>query len=181
MRWLARMFLVALTSVALAPPVSAMKLTALDVMTSTVMQEGQSSFSGVALRARMTSPIFVQGIEFMPTIEYWRNANSLEAFGIHTTRKDATLAVDMRYAFKSTGTRPYVGAGFGVHFLSSSVDAPSLGLIDQSDALIKGGFGILAGVSFPLTQKVENFLELKYHHVPDYRQLKFNWGLSINL
>ncbi|MGH7731840.1 MAG: hypothetical protein ACRENJ_11395 [Candidatus Eiseniibacteriota bacterium] len=181
MRWLARMSMVALSCAALAPAASAMKLTAVDVMTSTVMQEGQSSFSGVALRARMTSPIFVQGIEFMPTLEYWRNANSLEAFGIHTTRKDATLAVDVRYAFRSTGTKPYAGAGYGIHFLSSSVDAPSLGLVDESHALIKGGFGILGGLSFPLTQKVENFLELKYHHVPSYRQLKFNWGLSINL
>lgn len=181
MRWLARMSLVALTCAAIAPAAGAMKLTAIDVMTSTVMQEGQSSFSGVGLRGRMTSPIFIQGIEFMPTMEYWRNANSLEAFGIHTTRKDATIAVDVRYAFKSSGTKPYLGAGYGIHFLSSSVDAPSLGLNDRSDALTKGGFAALAGVSFPLTQKVENFLELKYHHVPSYRQLKFNWGLAINL
>ena len=181
MRWLTRMIMVALLCGALAPAASAMKLTAVDIMTSTVMQEKQSSFSGLALRARMTSPIFVQGIEFMPTIEYWRNANSLEAFDIRTTRKDATLAADVRYAFRSTGTKPYVGAGFGIHFLSSTVDAPSLGLNDESYALVKGGFGVLGGVAFPLTQKIENFLELKYHHVPSYRQLKFNWGLSINL
>ena len=181
MRWLTRMILVALSCAALAPAASAMKLNAIDVMTSTVMQEGQSSFSGIALRARMTSPIFVQGIEFMPTLEYWRNANSLEPFGIRTTRKDATLAVDIRYAFRTTGTKPYVAGGYGVHFLSSSVDAPSLGLNNESHALVKGGFGVLGGLSFPLTQKVENFLELKYHHVPDYRQLKFNWGLSVNL
>jgi len=181
MRWLTRMILVALSCAALAPAASAMKLTAIDIMTSTVMQEKQSSFSGLALRARMTSPIFVQGIEFMPTIEWWRNANTLDAFNIRTTRKDATLAVDMRYAFRQTGTRPYVGAGFGVHFLSSSVDAPSLGLNDESHSLIKGGFGVLGGVGFPLTQKIENFLELKYHHVPSYRQLKFNWGISVNM
>ena len=181
MRWLTRMMMVALLCGALAPAASAMKLTAVDIMTSTVMQEKQSSFSGLALRARMTSPIFVQGIEFMPTIEYWRNANTLESFNIRTTRKDATIAADMRYAFRSTGTKPYAGVGFGIHFLSSSVDAPSLGLNDESYALIKGGLGILGGVSFPLTQKIENFLELKYHHVPSYRQLKFNWGISVNL
>ena len=181
MRWLTRTIMVALLCGALAPAASAMKLTAVDIMTSTVMQEKQSSFSGLALRARMTSPIFVQGIEFMPTIEYWRNANTLEAFDIRTTRKDATLAADIRYAFRSTGTKPYVGAGFGIHFLSSSVDAPSYGLNDESSALVKGGFGVLGGVAFPLTQKIENFLELKYHHVPAYRQLKFNWGISVNL
>lgn len=181
MRWPTRWIMTALLCGAIAPAASAMKLTAVDVMTSTVMQEKQSSFSGLALRARMTSPIFVQGIEFMPTIEWWRNANTLDAFNIRTSRKDATLAVDIRYAFRETGTKPYMGAGFGVHFLSSSVDAPAYGLNDESHSLIKGGFGVLAGVGFPLTQKVENFLELKYHHVPSYRQLKFNWGLSVNL
>ena len=181
MRWLTRMSLVAVLGAAFAPAVSAMKLTAVDIMTSTVMQEKQSSLSGVALRARMTSPIFIQGIEFMPTVEYWRNANSLEPFGIRTTRKDATFGVDVRYSLRSTGTKPYLGAGYALHFLASSVDAPSLGLDGKSDALVKGGFGFLGGLSFPLTQKIENFLELKYHHVPSYRQLKFNWGLAINL
>lgn len=181
MNWLTRMSLVALLCAALAPAASAMKLTAVDVMTSTVMQEKQSSFSGLAARARMTSPIFIQGIEFMPTMEYWRNANSLEPFGIRTARKDATIALDVRYALKPTGTKPYIGVGYGVHFLSNSVDAPSLGINDESHALTKGGFGLLGGVSFPLTQKIENFLELKYHHVSGYRQLKFNWGLGINL
>jgi hypothetical protein len=175
------MSLVALLCAALAPAASAMKLTAIDIMTSTVMQEGQSSFSGVAARARLTSPIFIQGIEFMPTMEYWRNANSLEPFGINTARKDATIAIDVRYSLKTTGTKPYLGAGYGVHFLSSSVNAPTLGINDESQALTKGGFGLLGGVSFPLTQKIENFLELKYHHVSGYRQLKFNWGLAINL
>ncbi len=181
MHWLTRMSLAALLCAAIAPAASAMKLTAIDLMTSTVMQEKQSSFSGVAIRARMTSPIFIQGIEFMPTMEYWRNANSLEPFGIRTARKDATIAIDVRYAFKSTGTKPYIGGGYGVHFLSNSVDAPTLGINNESHALTKGGFAVLGGASFPLTQKIENFLELKYHHVSGYRQLKFNWGLAINL
>ena len=181
MRWITWTSLVALASVAFAPAASAMKLTAVDIMTSTVMQEKQTSFSGVAIRARMTSPIFIQGIEFMPTVEYWRNANSVESFGIRTTRKDATFGVDVRYFLRTTGTKPYLGAGYSLHFLASSVDAPTFGLNGETDAVVRGGFGFLGGVSFPLTQKIENFLELKYHHVPGYRQLKFNWGLAINL
>lgn len=181
MRWITRTTLVLLAALAFAPSAQAMKLTAMDVMTSTVMQEKQTSFSGIAARGRMTSPMFIQGIEFMPTLEYWRNSNTVDPFGIHTSRKDATLCVDVRYAFRSKGTQPYLGCGYGLHFLSASVDAPTLGIIDASNSLVKGGFDVLGGLSFPLTNKVENFLELKYHHVPNYRQLKFNWGLSINL
>jgi len=172
---------VALAGLALAAPAQAMKMTAVDLMTSTVKQEKQSSFSGLAARARMSSPVFIQGIEFMPTIEYWRAANTVDQFGIKTSRKDATLVLDVRYAFKTSGTRPYLGVGYGLHFLSASVDAPTYGLNDESRASTRGGFDVLGGLAFPLTQKVENFLELKYHHVPDYRQVKFSWGISLNL
>jgi hypothetical protein len=150
-----------------------------DLMTSTVMQEGQSSFSGIALRGRVLSPMLIAGIELMPTVEYWRNANSLDAFGIRTTRKDATLGFDAVYVFGSGGFKPYAGAGFGLHFLSSSVDAPSLGVNNESHALVKGGLAFLGGAAFPLTGRFENFIELKYHHVPEYRQLKINWGITI--
>ncbi len=181
MHWSTRMCLAALLCAAPAPAAATMKLTGVDAMTSTVMQEGQSSFSGLALRVRMTSPLFVQGFALMPTVEYWRNANSIQPFGIRTTRKDATLGADVRYAFRSTGTKPYVGAGYALHFLASTVDAPSLGLNDESHALVKGGFAVMAGLGFPLSERFENFVELKYHHVPGYRQLKLNWGLSIKL
>lgn len=177
MRWTIRMCLAALFCAAIAPTASAAGIAGVDVMTSTVIQEKQSSFSGLGLRMRIASPLLIQGIELMPTVEYWRNANNVEPFGIRTTRKDATLGADIRYAFRRTGTRPYVGAGIALHFLSSSVDAPSLGLFDETDALVKGGISLLGGLAFPLTSRFENFLELKYHHVPDYRQIKINWGL----
>jgi opacity protein-like surface antigen len=164
-----------------APATSGGSIAGLDVMTATVMQEKQSSFSGIALRMRIKSPRLIQGFEVLPTVEYWRNSNTVEPFGIHTTRKDATLGADIRYAFRPTGTQPYVGAGFGLHFLSSSVDAPSLGINDQSNAIVRGGLSALAGLQFPLAGRFENFVELKYHHVPHYRQLKLNWGLSVKV
>lgn len=181
MRWIIRMCVAAVLCAALAPAVPAAGLTGIEAMTSTVMQEKQSSFSGVALRMRIASDRLIQGIEIMPTVEYWRNANTVDPFGIHTTRKDATLGTDVRYMFSSARLRPYVGAGFGLHFLASSVDAPSLGLDHETHALVKGGLAVMGGASFPLGGRFENFLELKYHHVPSYRQLKFNWGLSMAL
>jgi len=182
MRWLIGMCLAASLCCCFAPAASAAgSLVGVDVMTSTVMQEKQSSFSGIALRTRIKSPRLIQGVEVLPTVEYWRNANTVEPFGIHTTRKDATLGGDIRYAFRQTGTQPYVGAGFALHFLSSSVDAPSLGINDQSNAIVRGGLSAMAGLQFPLAGRFENFVELKYHHVPHYRQLKLNWGLSVKV
>jgi opacity protein-like surface antigen len=150
----------------------------IDIMSSTVMQKHQSSFSGLGIRAKLRTERLVAGFDFLPYIEYWRNSTSVEPFGITTARKDATLGVDVRYSFHSDGWRPYAGAGFGVHFLSTKVNAPSLGLNDARDSVVKGGLAALCGASFPLTTHIQNFVELKYHHLPGFSQLKLNMGIA---
>lgn len=156
-------------------------LTAFDVMTSTVMQEGQSSFSGLAARARIHPSRLIEGVEILPSIEYWRNSSSVTPYDIRASRKDATMGADARYNFKIGSWNPYVGGGYAIHFLSSKVNAPAFGLNDATDSLVKGGLTALAGTTFELTPKIDNFIELKYHHITDYRQLKINWGLGFKL
>src|SRR6266850_3495654 len=152
-------------------------ITGVDALTSTVFQEGQSSFSGVALRFRLHPARMIERLELMPGIEYWRNSSSLKPYDIESVRKDATVTLEARYAFNPKGWQPYVGAGLGIHFLSTRVRAPSFGLPDASDSVIKGGLAGLAGVTLGLTGRLDNFFELEYHHIPDSRQLKINWGL----
>lgn len=172
---------VLLAATTVATPSRAAGLEGLDVMTSTVMQEGQSSFSGLGARARIQPEQLIKQVEILPTIEYWRNSSTVQPYDIRSTRKDATLGVDARFTFTENSWRPYVGAGFGIHFLSSRVQAPQLGVTDAKDSLIKGGLSLLTGVSFALNDHIDNYVEFKYHHIPEYRQLKFNWGLSFKL
>jgi len=181
MRNALRLLYVALLLVVSAALARADVFSGLDVMSSTVVQQHQSSFSGLGLRARVKSARIVEGIDFLPYVEYWRNSATVEPFGITTARKDATLGADVRFSFQRTGWKPYLGAGFGLHFLSTEVDAPSLGLRHASDSVIKGGLSGLAGVSFPLSTHLDNFIELKYHHLPGFSQLKVNWGLAWGL
>jgi len=182
MRRYARMLMLSL-ALAAAPSLAgaAGPITGVEGMTATVMQKGQSSFSGIGLRLRLHPPQLIEQITLMPTLEYWRNSSNIQPFGIETTRKDATLGVDARFDIPTKSWKPYVGVGFGLHFISSAVDAPSLGLNKASDSLIKGGFAVLGGASFGLAGRLGNLIELKYHHVPDHSQLKINWGLSYTL
>jgi opacity protein-like surface antigen len=152
-----------------------------DAMNSTVMQQHQSSFSGLGVRVRLHSARIVEGFDLLPYVEYWRNSSTVEPFGISTSRKDATLGADVRYSFRHSGWSPYVGGGLGLHFLSTEVDAPTLGLRHAQDSVIKGGLSALGGASFPLTSHLDNFLELKYHHLPGYSQLKINMGIAWRL
>ncbi len=160
-----------------APAPAALQLVGIDGITSTVMQQDQSSFSGLALRTRVRSDAFVPQLVFMPTVEYWRSHNTVDPYRIKSSRKDATLGLDARWEFKAGAAHPYLGAGFGLHFLSSDVTSSALG-IDESHSNMRGGLAALGGLTFPLGGRIENFVEVKYHHLPGARQVKLNWGLS---
>jgi len=173
--------LVVLVALAVVPTTSRAQLLGFDGMMATVMQEGQSSFSGIGFRARIHPLSLIDQIEVMPTFEYWRNSSSVDPFGIETTRKDATLGADVRYVISASGWEPYFGAGFSLHFLTNKVNAPGFGLNDASESTTLGGLSLLGGASFGLTDRVDNFLELKYHHLSGNRQLKLNWGIAFHL
>lgn len=154
-------------------------LAGIDAMTSTVFQKDQSSFSGLGIRALLKSARLLDNVEFLPTVEYWRNSSKVDAFDLRTTRRDATLGVDSRWMFAGESWRFYAGAGYAVHFLSDEVNAPTLGLNDKKDSLTKGGLTLLGGVSFGAkTAPIGSFVEVKSHLVGDFEQIKINLGLS---
>jgi hypothetical protein len=152
----------------------------LDAMTGTVFQQGQSSFSGIALRLRVRHPALVPNVEILPTFEYWQNTSHVDAFDIETKRRDAALTADVRWMFQSRPWKPYLGAGFGLHFLDSEVRAPSLGLPHGSEGVIKGGLDVLGGIQSNPEARLGSFLEFKFINVTAYRQFKFSTGLAWN-
>lgn len=181
MRRISRYSLAALAATALLVAAPAARaaggFTGLDAMTATVFQEDQSSFSGLGLRFKLADSRLVEGIEFLPTVEYWRNSSTVDAFGLRAVRRDATISGDARWLFPGDAWRFYAGAGLAVHFLSSEVTLPGL---RGNDSLTKGGLTLLGGVVFGQQAKIGNFLEAKGHLVGGYRQLKINMGLSWN-
>ena len=156
-------------------------LAGIDLMTATVFQEGQSSFSGLGLRFRVRNARLLENVEILPTVEYWRNSSSLDAFGLNVVRRDATLGADIRWIFEGTAWRAYAGGGMAVHFLSSKVRVGAPVTLDEHDSLTKGGLTLLGGVWFgDKSSKIVNFLEAKGHLVGGYRQVKLNMGIGWN-
>ena len=172
--FLAMLFIVLLP----APSFAATTLSGLEAMTATVFQEGQTSFSGLGLRTTFKSDALVPGFTFLPGIEWWRNSTKVESYELSAERRDITLACDARYTFTFKNVEPYLGLGFGMHFLNTEVSAPTLGLASAENSLIKGGVSGTAGLLFPVGSKFQNLIELKYHHVTDYRQYKLNFGIT---
>src|SRR5258705_11253232 len=72
-------------------------VTGIDGMTATVLQEKQSSFSGLGLRAVVHPDRLIKQVELLPTLEFCRNSNTVSPYGIETMRKDPTMALNARY------------------------------------------------------------------------------------
>ena len=174
------LLLAALVAAAPVTPAVAGTHSGVDGLMSNVMQQHQSSISGFGIRGRIHTKLLLDNVTLMPTIEWWRSASRIDPYGIESVRTDNTLDFDAAYEFPLRGMVPYVGGGFGMHFMSSKVNAPMLGVNNAEKTITKGGLTFLLGAMIPLTGSVENFLELKYHHISDYRQVKLTWGLSVD-
>ena len=163
-----------------SPPATPSGIVGLDAMTATVFQEGQSSFSGIALRLRVHPSALVSSIDLLPTFEYWQNTSHIDEFDIRTTRRDATLSGDVRFTFPRTGARPYVGAGLGLHFIENDLSAPRYNEPHATSSTVKGALEAMGGLQFEMSGRLGSFLELKFLDVTHYRQLKLDTGLSWN-
>jgi hypothetical protein len=172
--------LAALAVPAVPAPARALSVTNIEGMLSTIFQSGESSFSGIGLRAHVQSPLLIPAISFVPVIEYWRNTNKLEAFDLKSTQNDAALGFEARYTFPREGFQPYVGGGWSMHFMSSEVHSQSLAL-DKTDSVTRGSVTFLGGVNMPITAKLSNMIEVKFHYLPGDSQTKLNYGLSWKL
>lgn len=156
-------------------------LDGIEVMTATVFEQGQSSFSGVGLRARIKSARLAPSADVLPWIEYWRNATRIDAFDLRATRRDATLGCDVRWTFAGEAMKPYVGGGLGVHFLSAEVDAPGAGFDDANESVTRGAFAMMAGLKLGEPARFSQFAEVRWHAIPRASQVKIHLGLSWNL
>ena len=84
------------------------------------------------------------------------------------------LALDAHYHLRLRGSewRPYLGAGFGVAFVSWN---SPLGVSDRSDTNL--GLNVVGGVSVPMAASHRGFLELRFG-VGDLPTLKIVAGLN---
>lgn len=174
-RTLALAGLVALVAIP-APALSA-PITGVEGIFHTVFQQDQSSFSGIGVRVHLKSAQLIENVTIAPSIQYWRNHSHVESFDISSTRSDARLGVDARYTFLQYAVQPWVGGGWGLHFLSSRVTAPSLGLIEAEDSVVRGGLAIGGGLSTPIVGALSNDFGLEYDFLGSQSQLKLNFGL----
>jgi len=146
----------------------------LEATLNTVFQKDQTSFSGVGVRLHCAGPSSIPGMSFVPTLQYWSNRNNISAFGISSERSDAMMGVEVRYTFENASLQPYLGTGYGIHFMTDQVSTPETG--SQSQSLSKGALMALGGISVPLAGSLHNDFGMQYDFAGDRAQFKLNWG-----
>lgn len=150
-----------------------------ELLTQTVRVKGQSSVSGFALRMHLESWAAEKGMRIVPAIEYWRDSDRFPEFGIaHASQQDWTLGADARYRFDvKKSWRPYAGAGMGLHFLKSTFEP--VGEQEAANTSTRLGLNFLLGVDLPPASSLQSSIELNYHLVSGFQQLKINWGFGV--
>lgn len=155
-------------------------MTGMDGMMQTIKQEGQSAFSGLGIRARITSDDLPVHVTLMPTLEYWRNSANLKDFNIEAAQKDLALGLDVRYEMTFGTWNPYAGAGLESHWIKSSVSAPGIGVPEAQEDHTRIAPNLLVGLQLAPLGPIQSFLETKYAFVTDFKQFKLNWGIGVN-
>lgn len=175
----ARMLALAGLIACLAVPAPALSapLTSVEGNFYSIFQSNQSSFSGLGMRLHFKSAALIENITITPSIQYWRNHTNVPSFGVESSRSDARLGVDMRYTFLQYGVQPWVGGGWGLHFLDNELSAPTLGLVNAEDSVVKGGMSLGGGLSTPIAGQLTNDFGIEYDFIGDQSQLKLNFGV----
>ncbi len=168
-----------LTTAFLASPAYAIRFTGADFQLQTVKRNDQTAISGLAFRGRMESIDLPVGLMFLPTIERWRDKNTIGFVGIESSQRDLALGMDAAYQIQLGAWSPYLGLGLTSHFIQSEASAPQLGLPRAEDSLTKIGPNFLLGVDMPGASGVRSYMEAKFQYISDYEQLKLNWGISV--
>jgi len=67
------------------------------------------------------------------------------------------------------------------HWEMRAAESKVVDHLGRQSLFLKGGLAVLGGTSFGISTRFSNFIELKYHHLPGFSQLKINWGLSYSM
>ena len=140
------------------------------------------SFGGFVVGAVADLGEVSPGIALYPSATY---ASASKSFpGGDWKVSDLAINANVKYAFKGGNITPYVGAGLGLNFVSTTVTTPSYSLfgttyggsITGSDTKI--GINLLAGAQMPVGS-MTGFVQAGYNLVSDVNHLQIVAGVMV--
>jgi len=155
---------------------------ALGFVTASLNTGGTSSesMSGFAIAAHADLGEFTKDISLVPDVMYWSMSKDIS--GVTAKFSDFAINANAHYNVAMEGMlKPYVGAGLGINFVSSTVTVPGFlgfggGTLTASDTKI--GINLLVGVNYKLNDMLTLVVEPRYVLSSDFNHLLIKAGVT---
>jgi opacity protein-like surface antigen len=141
------------------------------------------SLSGFLLAAHADLGEVAKDITIFPDIEYFSTSKSVSGYDWKVS--DFAINVNGHYNIQMEGQlKPYVGAGLGINFLSSTVNLPSYSFLgvtyggEQTESATRLGINLLAGVNYKLNDQLTLLVEPRYVLASDFNHFLIKAGVT---
>ena len=141
------------------------------------------SLSGLSLSGQAYMGDVAQNIGLYPEIVYWSASKNLGS-GVHWSVSDFAINANARYNINSEwNVKPYVGAGLGINFLSTTVkmSVPFFGTMDVSGSATRFGINLLGGAEYKLNPSFSVLADARYVLASDFNHLMVRAGVMYAL
>jgi len=160
MKQLVTFALAAAAALAACAPAGAMEATAAGVKLGVVNPDGGDASLAVGMHMEFTEP--TSRWHLAPELLFWKDTDYVSDFAVNG---------NVFYEFgRAARTRPYLGMGLNINFLT--IDVPG-----EDDNEVDLGLNLLGGVLLPISSGVRGFAEGRYA-VTDLDHLMLLTGLT---
>jgi opacity protein-like surface antigen len=124
-----------------------------------------------------------QNIGLYPEVVYWSASKDLGA-GVDWSVGDFAINANARYNLNAQGNvKPYVGAGLGVNFLSTTIkmSVPFFGTMDVTGSATRLGINVLGGAEYSLNSNLSVIADARYVIASDFNHFMIRAGVMYAL
>jgi opacity protein-like surface antigen len=118
-----------------------------------VSANGAESLGGFLIAGHVDMGEFTPGFQLIPELQYWSTSKDISGYTWKFT--DFAINGNVHYNIQTAGDiKPYVGAGLGLNFYSSTIDYPSYTLFginyggSASASATRLGINLIGGANF---------------------------------
>ncbi|MGE5316259.1 MAG: hypothetical protein ACM3Q4_16310 [Acidobacteriota bacterium] len=145
---------------------------------------GSESLGGFAIGAHADMGEFAPGFQLIPELQYWRTSKDVGG----ATWKLGDFAINglVHYNIKVEGSvAPFVGAGLGLNFISSTVNVPGYSYLgytygggEVTSSATRLGINLMGGANFAAGSMTIS-PELRYVLASDFNHLIIKVGVTV--
>lgn len=141
------------------------------------------SLSGLSLSGQAYLGDVAQNLGLYPEIVYWSASKDFGG-GVDWSVSDFAINANAHYNLSTQGNvKPYVGAGLGLNFLSSTtkMTIPFFGTVEATGSVTRLGINVLGGAEYALNSDLSIIADARYVIASDFNHFMLRAGVMYAL